>query len=251
MRGPADAERALVRLNTTNPDTLRPLGRLLLRTESIASSRIEGLHADARQLARAEVRQETGARVPTAAGEVLGNVNGMTLAIDDAANVDGPFTIDHLCAIHQRLMSSSPTPRIAGEIRTVQNWIGGNDHNPCGATFVPPPPEHVATLLQDLCTAINDDRWPPVIQAAIVHAQFETIHPFVDGNGRTGRALVHVVLRRRGITPPLFVPPISVVFGQDRDRYIKGLTWFRDDRVVDWVESFSTATIAAVTIAEQ
>lgn len=66
---------------------------------------------------------------------------------------------------------------------------------------MPPPPEYVAALLTDLCEAINDDLLPPLVQAALVHAQFETIHPFDDGNGRTGRALIHVVLRRRGIAP--------------------------------------------------
>jgi Fic family protein len=86
------------------------------------------------------------------------------------------------------------------------------------------------------------------VQAAVAHAQFETIHPFEDGNGRTGRALVQVVLRRRGLTPS-FVPPISVVLARDKDRYIRGLTEFREDRLADWIELFAAATAEAATLA--
>jgi hypothetical protein len=92
----------------------------------------------------------------------------------------------------------------------VQNWIGGSSFNPCSAAFVPPPPDHVAGLIEDLCAFANDDSLPAVAQAAIAHAQFETIHPFVDGNGRTGRALIHVILRRRGLASRI-LPPVSLV----------------------------------------
>ena len=82
--------------------------------------------------------------------------------------------------------------------------------------------QEVLRLLEDLCAAINDVVLPPVIQAGLVHAQFEVIHPFLDGNGCTGRALIHVVLRRRGLTP-MYVPPISVVLAGDKGAYIAGL----------------------------
>lgn len=242
----ADAERSLVEINTSDPTLLRPLTRLLLRSESIASSRIEGLNVDARTLARAEVRSHTGARTSRTATEVLANVDAMELAITQATDA-ATFTVDHLTAIHRLLMADSPTPRIAGVVRDSQNWIGGNPYNPCGADFVPPPPEHVAELLEDLCDTINQDRWPSAIQAAMVHAQFETIHPFADGNGRTGRALIHVVLRRRGITP-LFVPPISVIFAQDSDRYISGLTRIRGDQLDEWLEQFAVAAVHAADL---
>ena len=103
-------------------------------------------------------------------------------------------------------------------------------------------------LLEDLYAAINDDLLPPLVQAALVHAQLETIHPFDDGNGRTGRALVHVVLRRRGIAPR-FLPPISVVFAGARERYIDGLTRFRGDQVAECCENFSAATVRAARLA--
>jgi len=124
-------------------------------------------------------------------------------------------------------------------------------HNPCGADFVPPPPEELGPLLADLCEAINGDLLSPLVQAALVHAQFETIHPFDDGNGRTGRALVHVVLRRRGMAPR-FLPPISVVFAGARDRYIAALTRFREagaGGVTEWVEHFAAATLRAAQLA--
>jgi Fic family protein len=101
---------------------------------------------------------------------------------------------------------------------------------------------------EDLCVFCNDESLPPLVQAAIGHAQFETIHPFVDGNGRTGRALVQVILRRRGLAPA-FVPPISVVLAGQKGRYIEGLTWYREGRVTGWVERFSAAAAMAARLA--
>jgi Fic family protein len=245
----SEAETEIRRLNDVASPALAPLSRLLLRTEAIASSKIEGLQVGVRQLARAEARFETGGRAAPTALEVLGNIDAMELAFDEAASVER-FTPDEILAIHRRLMERRlNAERIAGRIRTSQNWIGGNDYNPCGAEFVPPPPDEVPDLLGDLCDATNDDRLPPVVQAALVHAQFETIHPFSDGNGRTGRALIHVVLKRRGLAPS-YVPPISVVLAGDRDRYVSGLTLFRGDGLDVWVEQFAVATRTAARLAE-
>lgn len=247
----SEAEQALGELNERGGEALAPLARLLLRSESIASSRVEGMQVGARELARAEAKLESG-RVPgVTAREVLANIDAMVLAVDEVSAVER-FGEDEILAIHRRLLEGAPHgSRIAGRFRTTQNWIGGNDYNPCGAEFVPPPPEELPCLLEDLTAAINDDLLPPLVQAALVHAQFETIHPFDDGNGRTGRALVHVVLRRRGVAPR-FVPPISVVFANARDRYIAGLTSFREnceDGVLEWIEHFAAATHRAARLA--
>jgi Fic family protein len=145
-------------------------------------------------------------------------------------------------------MARSASPHIAGVIRTQQNWIGGNDYNPCGADFVPPPPQQIGGLLADLCAAVNDDALPPVVQAALVHAQFESIHPFMDGNGRTGRALIHVVLRRRGMAKR-YVPPVSVILSSKRKGYIDGLTAFRGDDVISWIKRFADATAVSARLA--
>ena len=243
----SDAEGAIRELNFRSPPALAPLARLLLRTESISSSKVEGLAMDARGLARAESRAESGIRVSPMAREVLANMDAMQAAID-AASATRPFTIEDILAIHRRLMANAPNHRIAGIVRTGQNWIGGNDYNPCGADFVPPPPEYVGPLMVDLTDAVNRDDLPPIVQAALVHAQFETIHPFDDGNGRTGRALVQVVLRRRRIAPD-YVPPISVILAADRDAYIEGLGAFREGDPVRWVESFATTAARAATLA--
>lgn len=243
----SDAEKAIADLNRVAGPELMPLARLLLRTESIASSKVEGLQLDARSLARAETNRDTGRKVGSGAAEILANIDAMQLAIERAADLEGVRPADFL-DIHRVLLERAPNSQIAGRFRPSQNWIGGNDYNPCGAAFVPPPPEEVDRLLGDLCMLIDDVALPPLVQAAIVHAQFETIHPFEDGNGRTGRALVQVVLRRRGLTPA-FVPPISVVLARDKDRYLNGLTLFREDRLADWIELFAAATAEAATLA--
>jgi Fic family protein len=201
-----------------------------------------------RELARAEAKVEAGGNAGPTALEVLANIDAMELAVNEAAEAER-FTIAEIVAIHHRLMKRAlNAERIAGRIRTTQNWIGGNEYNPCGADFVPPPPEEVSGLLDDLCDAINDDRLSPLVQAALVHAQFETIHPFADGNGRAGRALIHVVLRRRKVTVA-YSPPISVVLAASRDRYIDGLTRFRADRVDEWVEQFALAARTSAKLA--
>jgi Fic family protein len=147
-------------------------------------------------------------------------------------------------------MEATATPAIAGMLRTAQNWIGGNAFNPGRAEFVPPPPEHVSGLVEDLAAFLNRTDLPAVVQAAIAHAQFETIHPFADGNGRVGRALVHVVLRRRGLSPR-FVPPVSLVLAADAKRYIAGLTAFREERAAEWCGAFAEAVKIAAQKASQ
>ncbi len=246
----SEAEQALRELNDEGGVALAPLARLLLRTESIASSKVEGLQLGVRELAWAEARAESGIAPGPTALEVLANIDAMVLAVDEAAEVER-FGDADILAIHRRLLERAPHRHIAGRFRTVQNWIGGNDYNPCGADFVPPPPEELGRLLADLCDAINDDVLSPLVQAALVHAQFETIHPFDDGNGRTGRALVHVVLRRRGMAPR-FLPPISVVFAGARDSYVAALTRFREagtDGAGEWIEHFAAATLRAAHLA--
>src|SRR6266704_3412687 len=180
----SEAEKAIIDLNRRAGPELAPLARLLLRTESIASSKVEGMQVDARTLARAEVNQEAGRRVGPEAAEILANIDAMQLAIERASSISS-ITPQDIIDIHRVLLARAPNAHIAGRIRTAQSWIGGNDYNPCGADFVPPPPEDVQRLLVDLCAFCDDEGLPPLVQAAIAHAQFETIHPFDDGNGRT------------------------------------------------------------------
>ena len=226
----ADAEAALVRLDAAAgalADT-EALARLLLRAEAVASSRIEGLEVGGRRLLRAQAARQLGEDpLDVTAAEVLGNIDAMLWAVD-AVPSGGAITPEIMLETHRRLLASTRLAEHAGRIRTVQNWIGGSAHNPCAAAFVPPPPELVDGLFADLAAFCNGDALPAVAQAAIAHAQFETIHPFVDGNGRTGRALIHLVLRRRGLAPRI-LPPISLILATWPRDYVAGLTGTRYD----------------------
>ena len=207
-----DAEATIARFDskaTALADT-EALARLLLRAESVASSRIEGLEVGGRRLLRAEAAQFLGDEVnDVTAVEVLGNIKAMSWALNSIGPGDD-ITLETLFEAHRRLLAGTRLEEMGGRIREEQNWIGGSSYNPCSAAFVPPPPEYVADLLKDLCAFCNTDSLPAVIQAALAHAQFETIHPFVDGNGRIGRALIHLVLRRRALAVRV-LPPISLV----------------------------------------
>ncbi len=257
----ADAEAAVRALNDagTAHVSLEGLTRFLLRAESVASSKIEGLEVGVRRLARAEAAVALGGDPSDhVAVEVMGNITAMESAVELATSAD-PFTLADLLALHRTLMDNSATPEVGGVVRQRQNWIGGSSYNPCSAAFVPPPPERVHGLLTDLFRYVNGDDHSPVVQAAIAHAQFETLHPFIDGNGRTGRALIHVVLRRRGLAPN-FVPPLSLVLATWSDDYVNGLMTFRhlsepdsaerSDAAVTWLRTFAVATRRACSDAE-
>jgi Fic family protein len=248
----SDAERAIQELNAGGPAlaSLEALARLLLRAEAVASSRIEGLEVGGRRLLRAEIARTIGAPLSDNTAEaVLGNIEAMALAVDELATRKR-LSVEDLLAIHSALLSHTDQRHTGGTIRATQNWIGGNDYNPCDAAFVPPPAEHVRPLLEDLVAFMNTDRYPPLVQAAIVHAQFETIHPFADGKGRTGRALIHIVLRRRALAPR-YVPPISLVLATRSRDYIHGLTAYRyigapdsdtaQAGIAEWIGIFAAA----------
>ncbi len=257
----ADAEAAIARFDvkaTALVDT-EALARLLLRAESVASSRIEGLEVGGRRLLRAEAAQSLGDEAnDVTAVEVLGNIQAMSWAIGTVGPGDD-ITRETLLEAHRRLLSGSPLQDIGGNIREEQNWIGGSSYNPCSAAFVPPPPEYVPELLEDLCNFSNTDSLSAVTQAALAHAQFETIHPFVDGNGRIGRALIHLVLRRRGLCVRV-LPPVSLVLATWSRGYIDGLAATRyqgssaskvaQDGLNRWVGLFAAACRRAVSDAE-
>jgi Fic family protein len=257
----ADAERAVERLNREANGLAdnEAIARLLLRAEAVASSRIEGLEVGGRRLLKAQLAAGLGEESSdVTATEVLNNVAAMRWAVD-SISATAVLTVDDLLAIHRRLLTGTRLDQHAGMIRDQQNWIGGSSHNPCSAAFVPPPPERVPALLDDLCRFCNDDSLPAIVQAALAHAQFETIHPFIDGNGRTGRALIHVLLRRRGLTP-VVVPPVSLVLATWSRDYVHGLTRTRYagaptsaeavEGVDAWIALFASAVTRAVSDAE-
>jgi Fic family protein len=246
----AKATKALQHLEASPPRlaTLGALAQNLLRSESVASSRIEGVHLSHKRLARAVYQADKGQRDQRAA-EVLGNVEAMRRAIELGTSA-APLKVSDIEDTHRTLLRFTADADIAGVIRTSQNWIGGNDYNPTGASYVPPPHEHVRPLLEDLCAFINRDDVAPIAQAGIAHAQFETIHPFADGNGRAGRALIYTVLRRRAeITH--YIPPISLILAAAPKGYIGGLTAYRQGDVSLWSAQFAQATARAASEAER
>lgn len=244
----AEAAKALARLDASQPRvaSLGALAGNLLRSESAASSRIEGLDISYRRLARAAF---AGVGGDSNAAEILGNLEAMKKAIALGAP-DSSFGVADIESIHRTLLRFTADRKIAGAVREVQNWIGGNDFNPLGATYVPPPPEPVRDLLEDLCRFISRDDLAPVAQAAIAHAQFENIHPFVDGNGRVGRALIHLVLRRRGEALN-FAPPISLVLASVPKSYVAGFGAYSAGDVSDWCVTFAEATEQSAREAER
>ena len=258
----AEAEAALTRfdLKVHGLVDTEALARLLLRAESVASSKIEGLEVGPRRLLRAEAAREFGDDTSdiTAAGRSLSNIDAMRHGIE-SVHVGSSITVELLLQIHRRLLGGTRSEHQAGQFRTVQNWIGGSDYNPCTASFVPPPPTSVPERIEDLVAFCNDDSLPAVAQAALAHAQFETIHPFVDGNGRTGRTLIHLVLRRRGIATK-FHPPVSLILATHARDYVEGLTATRyrgpatstqaHRGVNTWVSTFAGACRRAVSDAE-
>ena len=235
------AEQAVRDLNERPGSTgLEAIAPLLLRSEAVASSRIEGYQVSTLNLARALVDHRAARG---AARVVAANVGAMEKAIDVGSR-SAPIRVADLEAIHATLMAGDAHAN-PGRLRTVQNWLGGRLNSPLDAAFVPPPPDLVGPLVRDLVAFLAREDLPPVAHAAIAHAQFETIHPFVDGNGRVGRCLIHAVLRRAGIARR-FVPPVSIVLAGRPDAYVAGLVHFREGRVVQWIESFADAcTLAA------
>lgn len=213
----ADAASEIARFDTELAAEVAPFASILLRSESASSSMIENLTAGAKAIALAELG-DTNKRNAT---EIVGNVAAMRAALDLANALDA----NAILAMHAALMGQLQ-PDIAGRWRTEQVWIGGTSFGPHQATFIPPHHTEVPALIEDLATFLRRTDIPLLIQAAIAHAQFETIHPFVDGNGRTGRALIHSLLRGRGLTRNVTIP-VSAGLLTDTADYFDALTAYR------------------------
>ncbi len=244
----AAAEQACRDLDEEPPEieNLENLARQLLRAESVASSRIEGLVLSHRRLARAAF---TPSQHDLTAEAVLANIQALERAIDLADQVDD-LRRDHLLEVHRILFEGTRDEHLGGVVREEQNWIGGAASSPRRAEFVPPPPELVSDLVDDLCAFCNRTDLPGAIQAAIAQVQFETIHPFIDGNGRVGRALALIVLRRRRVARA-YLPPVSLALAAEADRYVAGLTSWRAGDEGDWYRVFSDAVRRAAAGARE
>lgn len=220
---------------------LAPFAAVLLRSESASSSMIENLTSGAKAIVLAEL----GSREKRNATEIVGNVEAMRAALALADRLDA----DAILSMHAALMANhaAHTP---GAWRTEQVWIGGDSFGPHGAEFVPPHQDNVPSAIADLVRFTQRTDLPLLTQVAIAHAQFETIHPFTDGNGRTGRALVHAMLRGHGLTRKVTVP-VSAGLLTDTRAYFDTLTDYRNGALAPIVERLAMACIAAVANGRQ
>lgn len=238
--------------------------------EGAASTTIEGVHPSPRRLLRAQF----SGKGRESEVEALANVDAIAEALKIGSDAQAGLTVEDVCRIHERLARrlygyEELHGQAPGEIRRKQSWIGGGGVLARSAdnigpahpfvSFVPPPPENVRPLMEDLIAFCNRTDLPAIPQAAIAHAQFETIHPFPDGNGRTGRALVHAMWSKRMLAAPNATIPFSSFLAMRRDDYIDSLQAFRSvgalagtpDVIDPIVNLFLAATARALVCAHR
>lgn len=215
---------------------IAPFATILLRSEAAASSQIENLSSGAKQIALAEL----GSREKRNATEIVGNVAAMRAALSLADSLDA----DAVLSMHRALMEGH-APELAGQWRSEPVWIGGSSIGPHDADYVAPQAEAVPALMDDLLAFARRKGLPPLAQIAVAHAQFETIHPFPDGNGRTGRALIQAMLRSADLTTNVTVP-VSAGLLTDTGRYFGALTAYREGDIAPIIQTVSEAAQAAV-----
>ncbi|TML28457.1 MAG: Fic family protein [Actinobacteria bacterium] len=202
-----EAANEVARFDADLGGEIAPFAAVLLRSESAASSQIENLTASARAIAEAELGV-TGKRN---AVQIVANTRAMDAALALAEQV----------------------------------WIGGGDLGPHGAQFVPPQQSRIEPAIADLVAFIRRDDLPVLVHGAVAHAQFETIHPFPDGNGRTGRALLHAMLRNKRLTRNVTVP-VSAGLLTNTSAYFDALTAYRLGDPAPMVIRLADAAFAAV-----
>ncbi|WP_435771169.1 Fic family protein [Nocardioides sp. SYSU DS0651] len=231
-------------LDLVHGRTLRALNHLHLRVEAIDSSRIEDIEAGIADYGRALL----GVGANASAVSMASATSALTRLIGDTG-LTRRVRAEAVLQAHEDLFRTNPEEaHRAGTFRTTQNWVGGSDFSPTGALHVPPPPETVPAYLDDLFAFANRDDISPLVQAAVTHAQFESIHPFIDGNGRIGRTLIHAVLRRRRATRHLTVPLASALVA-DRASYFAALDDYRAGHARTIVTMLASATRVATAEA--
>jgi Fic family protein len=229
-----DAARAITRFDAEYTRYPAPFSGVLLRSESASSSQIEHLTAGARAISEAEIDERIDGNAPL----IVRNVRAMEAAIALADDISD----DTVIAMHRELLGDV-APALVGRYRDEQVWIGGR--LPHDVEFVPPHHSHVPGAMQDLCRFVRRTDVPVLVQAAVAHAQFETIHPFPDGNGRTGRALMQAILRRGGMLQHLTIPVSSGLL-TDVDAYFGALGAFRQGDASAIVEVVAEASLAGL-----
>ncbi|MCC3292584.1 Fic family protein [Arthrobacter sp. zg-Y1110] len=224
----------MVRFDTDMGHDPLPFSALLLRSESASSSQIENLTAGARRIALARLGDTSSSN----AALVASNVRAMQAAVHFSEDL----SVKNIALMHHALLNGS-NQSIAGQYRDTQVWIRGN--SPHTAEFVPPHHDRVPKAMDDLVAFMRRDDIPVLTQAAIAHAQFETIHPFADGNGRTGRAIVSSLLKAKEVTRKVTVPVSSGLLTDTRS-YFDALDAYREGDVAPIVERFAESSVLAV-----
>jgi Fic family protein len=236
------AAAAIVRSNDRLPPAWEPLARLLLRSEGVASSAVEQIRAPLEEVAAAEITE----LITGPSAWVADNLAVVADAVEAART--NPLDVETLLGWHRRLMKHAThevDAPLIGRFRDRPVWIGGR--SPLDAAYVGPPPELLEGLMSDLIMFANADSLDVVTQAAVLHAQFESIHPFADGNGRLGRVLIGWLLVRR--LRALVPPPFSIFVARDPGGYLSGLTLYRMDEIAHWVRWFAATLERSATSA--
>ncbi len=243
----SDADRALGRLDGSiqtlpNPDLFV---YMYVRKEAVLSSQIEGTQSSLQDLLAAEARVLTPDR-PHDVAEVINYVKAMNYGLARLSEL--PVSVRLIREIHEKLLAGvRGSQRTPGELRRTQNWIGPAGSSLTDAIFVPPPPQEVPPALGGLEQFLHQaDDIPLLIKIGLAHAQFETIHPFLDGNGRVGRLLIAFLLCERQVLvkPVLY---LSHYFKKHRQEYYDRLQAVRDSG--DWERwlSFFLSGVAEVS----
>lgn len=216
---------------------------MYLRKDATSSSQIEGTMATMIDAIEAEVK--VNENIPEDVDDILHYINALNYGIKRVTSDNFPMALRFVRELHKKLMHKARATHFSdpGEFRKTQNWINGT--RPDNASFVPPPVEEMNKSLNDLESFMHtDDTTPTVIKAGLIHAQFETIHPFLDGNGRTGRMLITFYLWKEGFLekPVLF---LSSYFKQHQKLYYERLSGYHseDGKISEWIEFFLDGVI--------
>lgn len=216
---------------------------MYLRKDATSSSQIEGTRATMIDAIEAEIKINNN--IPEDVDDILHYINALNYGMKRITADNFPMALRFVRELHGKLMQKARTTHFSdpGEFRKSQNWIGGT--RPDNARFVPPPVDEMNKALNDLELFFNkEDSIPTVIKAGLIHAQFETIHPFLDGNGRTGRMLITFYLWKEGFLekPVLF---LSSYFKKYQKIYYEKLASYQSEEaeVEEWIEFFLDGVI--------
>jgi len=240
----AEAEATIERFDASVGASLSGFAVIALRTEAVASSRIENLSASATSIALAEHLPKTQ-RGNSNAEAIYANVETLRHALERDTAIDA----DEIIEI-QRVLLEQHAPQLTGKFRDEQVWIGGSNYSPHGAEHVAPHHHRVPAAINDWSAFAQRQDLGRLAHIAVAHAQLETIHPFPDGNGRTGRVIVQRMLRRSGLTTETILP-ISAGLLTNIDQYFAGLNDYRRGLIEPIISAFTSATFATAANAQQ